>query len=201
MIVVSPAFTKICISGRAKIQTTAEMITQKRIDTRTAVWIPAVTRSGRLAPWFCEINREKALPNSCTGIYASVSILTAAAKAAMIAVPKLFTRPWIIKIPKFITDCCKQVKNAYRPTSENVVFRKIRCSFFGKSCGFFHKATMVMPIPEIPCAITVAPAAPPIPSCNSNTNHRSSTIFKIVETARKIRGRIELPTARRTKAK
>ena len=31
---------------------------------------------------------EKAFPNSCTGMYAKESILTAAAKAAMTAVPK-----------------------------------------------------------------------------------------------------------------
>ena len=39
-----------------------------------------------------------------------VSIFTATAKAAMTAVPKLFTRPWTMRMPKFITDCCRQVK-------------------------------------------------------------------------------------------
>ncbi|MFR5701652.1 MAG: hypothetical protein ACLUD0_07105 [Eubacterium ramulus] len=43
-----------------------------------------------------------------------------------------------------------------------------------------------MPIPETPCAITVAPAAPPTPSRSPiGKNHRSSTIFKMLETARK----------------
>ena len=36
----------------------------------------------------------------------------AAAKAAMTVTPKLLTSPWIIRIPKFITDCCRQVKKA-----------------------------------------------------------------------------------------
>ena len=48
---------------------------------------------------------EKAFPNSCTGMYAKESILTAAAKAAMTAVPKLLTSPCIIRMPKFMTDC------------------------------------------------------------------------------------------------
>lgn len=38
-----------------------------------------------------------------------VSIFTATAKAAITAVPKLLTRPWIMRMPKFITDCCRQV--------------------------------------------------------------------------------------------
>ena len=41
-----------------------------------------------------------------TYISESVSIFTASANAAIMAVPKLFTRPCTIKIPKFITDCC-----------------------------------------------------------------------------------------------
>ena len=53
---------------------------------------------------------ENALPKSCTGIYAKESIFTAAAKAAMTTVPKLFTRPWTIRMPKFITDCWAQVR-------------------------------------------------------------------------------------------
>ena len=52
---------------------------------------------------------ENAFPNSCTGIYAKESIFTAAAKAAITAVPKLLTNPCIIRIPKFMTDCCTQV--------------------------------------------------------------------------------------------
>ena len=36
--------------------------------------------------------------------------MTAAAKAAMITGPKLFTRPCTIRIPKFMTDCCTQVR-------------------------------------------------------------------------------------------
>ena len=38
-----------------------------------------------------------------------MSVFTAAAKAAMTTVPKLFTSPWTMRIPKFITDCCRQV--------------------------------------------------------------------------------------------
>ena len=33
------------------------------------------------------------------------ALLTAAAKAAMMTVPKLFTKPCTIRMPRFITDC------------------------------------------------------------------------------------------------
>ena len=52
---------------------------------------------------------EKALPKSCAGMYANDSIFTAAANAAMTISPNEFTSPWIIRMPKFITDCCTQV--------------------------------------------------------------------------------------------
>ena len=36
--------------------------------------------------------------------------MTAAANAAMTAVPKLLTSPCTIRMPRFITDCCRQVR-------------------------------------------------------------------------------------------
>ena len=37
------------------------------------------------------------------------SIFTPAAKAAIVAVPKLFTSPCTVNMPKFMTDCCTHV--------------------------------------------------------------------------------------------
>ena len=63
---------------------------------------------------------EKALPKSCTGKYAKVSILTAAAKPAIVIAPKLSTKRWINKIPKFMQDCWRQVNKEYLVISERI---------------------------------------------------------------------------------
>ena len=36
--------------------------------------------------------------------------MTAAANAAMTVAPKLLTRPWTIRMPRFITDCWTHVR-------------------------------------------------------------------------------------------
>ncbi len=56
-------------------------------------------------------------------------------------------------------------------------------------------------MPETYWAITVASAAPATPRPRPSTNQRSSTMFNTAETARKISGARELPTARSRDAK
>ena len=58
-----------------------------------------------------------------------------------------------------------------------------------------------IPMPETYWAITVARAAPTTPRPRPSTNQRSSTMFNTAETARKISGARELPTARSREAK
>ena len=143
------------------------------------------------------MNVENALPKSCTGMYANASIFTAAANAAITAAPKLFTSPCTIKMPRFITDCCTQVKMEYPAIS------LIRLAWMGerlhsaRSCGHLMSAQIMMPMPETYCAMTVAPAAPATPKLRPMTNHKSSAIFKTAETAKNTSGTTELPTARR----
>ena len=117
--------------------------------------------------------------------------------AAITAAPKLFTSPCTIKMPRFITDCCTQVKMEYPAIS------LIRLAWMGerlhsaRSCGHLMSAQIMMPIPETYCAMTVAPAAPATPKLRPMTNHKSSAIFKTAETAKNTSGTTELPTARR----
>ena len=86
------------------------------------------------------MNVENALPKSCTGMYANASIFTAAANAAITAAPKLFTSPCTIKMPRFITDCCTQVKMEYPAIS------RIRLAWMderlhsARSCGHLMSA-------------------------------------------------------------
>ena len=110
---VSSGETKKAISQGDSKKTRNETKIENAVVIHTAIRIPRRIRSTRPAPKFCAINVEKAFPKSCTGIYAKESIFTAAAKAAITAVPKLFTSPCTIRIPKFITDCCTPVKNEY----------------------------------------------------------------------------------------
>ena len=63
--------------------------------------------------------------------------MTAAAKAAMTEAPKLFTSPCTISIPRFITDCCRQVSTEAPVTSRTVSLRTRICCRPTFSCGHF----------------------------------------------------------------
>ena len=125
-----------------------------------------------------------------------MSIFTAAAKAAMTTVPKLFTSPWTMRIPKFITDCCRQVSEDRLSISLSIATEKCRSDFRGRKERHFISTYTAMPIPDTYCAMTVARAAPPIPNGSTATNSMSSAMFKTALTARKISGADELPSAR-----
>ena len=59
---------KNCISGRAKMNTTAEIIRQNHVVTLTALRMPCLIRAFCPAPKFYATNVEKAFPKSCTGM-------------------------------------------------------------------------------------------------------------------------------------
>ena len=143
-------------------------------------------------------NTENALPKSCTGMYAMVSIFTATAKAAMTAVPKLLTMPCTSRMPKFMTDCCKQVQ----PDSERMLRRfslfQHKSLRVTRYCGNFFRKYTVMPMPETHCEAAVASAAPIMPQCKTMTQYKSKKIFNTTETARNNSGMAEFPMPRRT---
>jgi len=58
-----------------------------------------------------------------------------------------------------------------------------------------------MPTPDTYWEKTVAPAAPATPHPSTMTHRRSSTTFRMADTAKKISGTMELPMARRRFAK
>ena len=53
---------------------------------------------------------EKALPKSWNRHVGDGVDLHRHGEGGHDRVPKLFTRPWTMRMPKFITDCCRQVK-------------------------------------------------------------------------------------------
>ena len=58
-----------------------------------------------------------------------------------------------------------------------------------------------MPMPETNCENTVAPAAPRTPQWSTSTHTRSSTTFRMDDTARNASGTTEFPMARKRFAK
>ena len=119
-------------------------------------------------------------------MYAIVSIFTATENAAMTTEPKLFTTVCTIRIPRFITDCCKQVN----PDSDKIL-RKFRLSH-----RISRRVSRNSPTPETYCAMAVASAAPIIPMPNGMTKSKSSPTFSATDTPRKISGRVEFPMPR-----
>lgn len=126
----------------------------------TALLIPFLIRFSSFAPQFCATQVENAFPKSCTGMYAKESIFTAAANAAIITVPKLFTNPCTIRIPKFMIDCCKLVITDKLRIRERFSFPQYISSFVILISFTFTYAQIQIPIPDTYCENTVAPAAP-----------------------------------------
>ena len=135
IISVLSAFTNIIISGFAKINTIALIKIQNSTTLLSAFLIPSFILPYLPAPKFCAIKVENAFPKSCTGIYAMVSIFTETANAAIICVPKLFTIPCTISMPKFITDCCRHVIPDSIAMSYAVRFTNFVSSYFNRSSG------------------------------------------------------------------
>ena len=115
--------------------------------------------------------------------------------------PKLFTSPWTIRMPKFITDCWIQVIEDRLTISFKMPPFHLSSLFLGITCGQQRRAKTVIPSPEMYCAIMVASAAPPIPIDHTATNSRSSTMLITVETAKNTSGTVEFPIARSRQAK
>ena len=198
---VSVAGMKRRMSGEAKSSTAAEMTAQKPSTSANERRIPARMRSGCRAPKFCATNVEKALLKSCAGIYANDSIFTAAANAAMTISPNEFTSPWIISMPKFITDCCTQVSEESEKISRRRAASKRSSSLFGSRSGQRRSVKTASPSPEKYCAMTVAHAAPATPHEKTSTNSRSSATLPSAEMPEKTSGVMLLPTERRRQAK
>ena len=119
----------------------------------------------------------------------------------MMTVPKLFTRPCTIRMPKFMMDCCTLViTERFRMVSRFFLSQR-QSAFFGHSCGNFFSVYSPMPMPDTNCENTVAPAAPFTPHCSTSTHTRSRMTFSTADTARNTSGTTELPMARSRFAK
>lgn len=130
-----------------------------------------------------------------------MSIFTAAANAAITAVPKLLTSPCTIRIPKFMIDCCMDVSRDRLRILFKISLRKCLCPRPNRRMGTFFHAYIQMPSPDTYCAITVAAAAPEIPKLKTATNRTSNATFRTADTPRNSSGIMEFPTARRLFAK
>ena len=130
-----------------------------------------------------------------------MSIFTATAKAAMTTEPKEFTRPCTRRIPKFITDCCRQVKNE-RLQSCRKIFRSHRRSALPtRRSGQLCQVHRARPTPAAYWASTVASAAPMTPICRGMTKSRSRPMFPTTDTPKNSSGVTEFPMARSRLAK
>ena len=105
-----------------------------------------------------------------------------------------------MRMPKFITDCCAQVRADRLPISPSMARSKCSCSFPGSSERQHRQTYSPMPIAEAYCARMVAAAAPPMPQPKTATNSKSSPMFSSADTARNTSGTVELPKARSRQA-
>ena len=200
MISVSAGSIKICMSSGAKATTPTEMAAQKQAVIRMPSLMPLRMRPALPAPAFWAIKVPNPLPKSVAGIMAKLSILPAAAKAAMTVTPKLFTSPCTSRMPKFITDCCRLVSTLLRPSRRSSAPSGRQSSRVGRRPG-----TVMSRIPRASTAdpywqSTVASAAPAVPRRRPTTNKRSSPTLPSAAATVMRSGAIELPTARSTAA-
>ena len=121
--------------------------------------------------------------------------MTAAAKAAITAGPKLFTSPWTISMPRFMTDCWIQVRRENPDISERQALRILICLFSGRSSLLKNQVNSISPTPDTYWEMTVASAAPATPLLRPTTNQRSRKIFITADMARNISGVLESPMA------
>ena len=119
----------------------------------------------------------------------------------MITVPKLFTRPCTIRMPKFMMDCWTLVMTDKLRIISRFFLSQRQSAFLGHNCGNFLRVYNPMPMPDTNCENTVAPAAPFTPQFSTSTHIRSRTTFSTAETARNSSGTTELPMARSRFAK
>ena len=115
--------------------------------------------------------------------------------------PKELTLPCTIRIPKFMTACCTEVKPDSPAISRSTRPSHFLCSLRGTSSGNRQTVNATSPNPDTYCASTVAPAAPPTPQSSVMTKNRSSTMFKTADTAKNSSGVTESPIARSRFAK
>ena len=127
--------------------------------------------------------------------------MTPAAKAAMTTVPKLFTRPWTMRMPKFITDCCTQVSSENWLISLSSSRRIRRWRAWGQRKAYRARAKISSPRADTHWEKAVAAAAPATLQGMTTTSTRSSTMFSTADTARNTSGVTESPTARSRQAK
>ena len=72
--------------------------------------------------------------------FAAQTAAETAAKAAMVTAPKLSTSRWMRRIPKFIADCCAQVRSDRSRISASIARLNVRSSFPGKNSRHFRIA-------------------------------------------------------------
>ena len=119
----------------------------------------------------------------------------------MMTVPKLFTRPCTIRMPKFMMDCWTLVITERFRMVLRFCLSQRQSSLRGHSSGNFFRVYTPMPMPDTNCEKVVAPAAPRTPQWSTSTHTRSRMTFRTADTARNTSGTSELPMARRRLAK
>ena len=98
-------------------------------------------------------------------------------------------------------DCCIQVRAEKLAISRTRDIDRRTCLSLRRSPGNLTQVYAAIPRPDTYWEITVASAAPATPRLSPATNHKSSTILRPAETARKIRGTREFPRDRSREAK
>ena len=191
------------ISGAANSHTSAEIITQKP-PLRAKRCFDALANAPRIA------RRRNSGPqrwsrrcrSPAPADRQSVSIFTAAAKAAITVGPKLFTSPCTMRMPKFITDCCAAGQGGQIADLPQHGPVKVQLLLFRAAANRQHRQTYSR---NADCRRHTAPERwrPPPRRCPSPKPPRtaeSSPMFSSADTARNTSGTAELPKARSRQA-
>ena len=83
--------------------------------------------------------------------------------------PKLFTIPCTVRIPRFITDCCSDVMTESDISSEKRCLSAFISLIPNLRIFSFLAIVIASPMPAAYCDMTVATAAPHIPSPSDMT--------------------------------
>ena len=163
---------------------------------RDAAKSPLPIRFGLPAPIFCPTYGAIVCPSASIGQDTKLPSLFAAVTPATTVDPKPFTAAWITSVPIAVIEYCipigipiahKRIIYFGNGFHSSFVPRRI-----GKCFPIYHRQHN----PEIPCASTVASAAPLTPIRNTMINTRSSPILRTDANAKKITGVLLSPKER-----
>ena len=169
-------------------------------EHRYMVRIPLRTRSGWSAPLFWETKVEPAFAMEISGILVKENSLRAAVCPAMVSVPSPLMPYCSTTDPADTMLLISPMEMLWLNSSQYKCCPTAQCLRAGSSSGTRRITYRMHSTTEMPCAMTVATAAPCTPMPSPAMNHRSSATFSPELMSRNTSGITLLPMARSSPA-